>query len=224
MYIGEYMHTNIVTITSDMRVREAQRIMDKHLIRRLPVVDKGKLVGLLTRSKIRETTGHHATSLSMWELNYLLEKMKVKEIMETHLYTVTPDTPLEKIVEESQKRETGTVLIVGKDMPNKLVGIATTTDLYKAAASILGFDRLGVRLRICHPEAVDALAVMRIIVKYDVALRSVYHFPRPETLHEDLIVYLANNNIHGIEDDLINQGYEVEVTRSTYMKKEVSVV
>ena len=81
MYIREYMITNIISADSEASIQDAEKIMRDHKIRRLPIIDKGKLVGVVTRDKLREVAPSPATSLSIWELNYLLAKTKVKDIM-----------------------------------------------------------------------------------------------------------------------------------------------
>jgi len=117
-------------VTSDTLVHDAEKIMRDNNIQRLPVVDKGKLVGIITRDRIREVASSPATSLSIWELNYLIAKMKVKDVMVQGLYTVTPNDTVEAAVGGAQQREVGSLLVVNKDKRDKLVGIATTTDLY----------------------------------------------------------------------------------------------
>lgn len=214
MYIGEYMHTNVVTVSSDTRVRDAEQIMNKNKIRRLPVVDKEKLVGLLTRGKIRQATGSHASSLTMWELNYLLQKLKAKEIMETHLYTVNPDTPVEKVIRQSQELEISTILVVDKQKHDKLLGIATTTDLYKAATSLFGFSQPGVRLRIHSTNGVKALEVVRILARYDADIRAIYYAARSGSDAEDCVVHLGNGYSDEIKADLTQKGFEVAVSFS----------
>ena len=84
MYIREYMHTNVITVSPDTMLPYAEKIMKDHNIRRLPVVDKGKLAGLVTQKDIVEAKPSRATSLSRWELNYLLSRLsrlRVEKIM-----------------------------------------------------------------------------------------------------------------------------------------------
>ena len=145
MYIREYMKSPVITVTSDTLTQDAQKIMQEHDIRRLPVVDKGKLVGLVTQDRIREAGPSPATSLSVWELNYLLSKMKVKDIMVKNVITINPDTTVEETCVVGQKHNIGTLPVVDN---GKLVGIVTTTDLYRIITQILGFGKKGTRLHI----------------------------------------------------------------------------
>ena len=90
MLVRDIMTMNVVTIPSNTPVLEARKIIETHNIRRLPVVDKGKLVGVVTKNMTRQAAPTEATSLSVWEINYLMAKMTVKQIMKKDPVTVTP--------------------------------------------------------------------------------------------------------------------------------------
>ena len=208
MRIADFMHTEIVTVTSSTLVSHAQKLMDEHRIRRLPIVDKDKLVGLITRGRIREVSGHHATSLTIWELNYLLDKMKVREIMITSLYTVTPDTPIETAVIESQKRSIGTLLVVDKDKPDHLLGLVTNTDLYKAILSILGFGQPSLQLTVGEPVPVGGMRdVLHTIVHHEVDILSAYRFSRTTNGDKKYYIHLITDDVDSIKDELKQKGY-----------------
>lgn len=212
MYVREYMNTNVITVSSDTQIHDAEKIMRDNKIRRLPVVDKGKLVGIITRDKLREVAPSPATSLSIWELNYLLAQMRVKDAMEKKLFTVTPDTLVEQAVSEAQQRGIGTVLVVDKDKPNKLVGIVTTTDLYKITTQILGFGQSGARLHIfeCCKAGQALEEVTGIINKQGVRILSMFHVTPPGIGREDCIIHLDTEDASQILGELRSKGYEVE--------------
>ena len=211
MYMKEYMNTNVITVNSDTLIHDAEKIMRDHGIRRLPVVDKGKLIGVVTKDRIREATTTPATSLGVWELNYLLAKMKVKDVMVTELYTINPDTPLEKAITEAQDQGIGTLLVVEKNDPSRLVGIATTTDLYKITASILGFGAAGVRLHIINPSKAGSIQeVLSIIIEQGGKIISMFHVIPPGTGKEDCIIHLDMADANQIIEKIKSKGYEVE--------------
>jgi acetoin utilization protein AcuB len=212
MYVKEYMSTNVITVNSDTLIHDAEKIMRDNKIHRLPVVDKGKLVGLLTRRKLREASPSPATSLSIWEINYLLAKMKVKDVMEKSLFTVTPDTTVEQAVSEAQKRGIGTLLVVDKDKPDRLIGIATTTDLYKLTTEILGFGQPGARLHILEPsKAGSCYEVMDIINKRGVRILSMFHVTPPSIGREDCIVQIDTEDASQIIEELKSKGYGAQI-------------
>jgi acetoin utilization protein AcuB len=212
MYVKEYMSTNVITVSSDTLIHDAEKIMRDNKIRRLPVVDKGKLVGLVTRRKLREARPSPATSLSIWEINYLLAQMKAKDIMEERLFTVTPDTTVEQAVSEAQKRGIGTILVVDEDKPDKLLGIVTTTDLYKLTTRILGFGQPGARLHVLEPSEVGSCReVMDIINKRGVRILSMFHVTPPGIGREDCIIHLDTEDASQILDELKSKGYHAQI-------------
>jgi len=212
MYIKEYMNTNIISVSSETLTHDAEKIMWDNKIRRLPVVDKGKLVGLITRDRLREMAPSPATSLSIWEMNYLLAKMKVKDVMERKLFTVIPDTTVEKAVSGAQERNVGTLLVVAKDKADKLVGIATTTDLYKITVGILGFGQPGARLHVFEPSKVGSCQeVVSTIIEHGVKILSLFHVTPPRIGREDCIIHVDTEDANQLVGELRSKGYEVEV-------------
>src|SRR3990172_2643340 len=105
MRIRDVMTRNPITVDPDTLVLDARKIMKQSNIRRLPVVEKGKLVGIITQHDLLEASPSPATSLSIHELNYLLSKMKVKEIMKKNPLTLTPDTPFEEALKIGQEKK-----------------------------------------------------------------------------------------------------------------------
>jgi acetoin utilization protein AcuB len=146
MFIRDVMTTNVVTIPSSTSLADARRIMDAHRIRRLPVVDKGRLVGVVSRDGLDKAGPSKLTTFSMHELSYLLTKITVREIMKTDLVTVPPDATVEEAVALAQAKKVGTLLVVDA---GRLVGITTTNDFfYKIANPILGIDEPGIRFSV----------------------------------------------------------------------------
>ena len=90
MYVKDHMTSNPYTITKDVVISKAVEIMRKNHFHRLPVVDdQGKLIGLVTGGLVKEKSGANSTSLSIYELNYLLSKTQVKDIMITDVKTIS---------------------------------------------------------------------------------------------------------------------------------------
>ena len=142
MKVKDVMTWNVVTIPSDTPIMEAKKIMQTHKILRLPIVDKGKLVGIVSKERIDRQGPSPATSLSVWELNYLLAKMTVREIMNKDLITVTPNTTVESAVALAQTKGVGALPVVED---GKLMGIVTTNDFfYKILNPMLGIGKPNV--------------------------------------------------------------------------------
>jgi len=136
MHVRDIMTTNVVTIPSSTSIADAKRIMTAHRIDRLPVVDKGRLAGMVTSRRLEQVSPSKASTLTVWEIGYLLEKTSVKEIMEANVVTVTPDTTVEEAVATAQSQKVGS-LVVLED--GKVAGIVTTNDFfYKILNPLLG--------------------------------------------------------------------------------------
>ena len=208
MYIGEYMSTNVITVDGDTLIHDADKIMRDHKIRRLPVVDRGKLVGMITQDRIREATTTPATSLSIWELNYLLAKMKVKDAMEENVITVTPDTTVEEAIAVTQKYDIREFPVMEG---STLVGIVTITDAYKVATQAFGFGQPGVRLHIFDCWKTGSLAeVIDIVNNSGARVFSLFHVTPPRVGGEDCIIHLDGENTAQIVSELKSKGYQVE--------------
>ena len=146
MKIKDIMNYNVVTIPSNTGIAEAKRIMDAHHFSHIPVVDRNKLVGIVTSRNIESVTPSKATSLSIWELTYLLDKTTVKEIMEKDVFTVDSDMDTEQVLAIAQKRKIGSAVVL---QDNKVVGIVTTTDfIYNIINPLLGIDMPGDRIEV----------------------------------------------------------------------------
>ena len=211
MKVKDVMTWNVVTVPSDTPIMEAKKIMQTHKILRLPVVDKGKLVGMVTKDRIDRQGPSPATSLSVWELNYLLAKMTVREIMQKDLITVTPDTTVESAVALAQTKGVGALPVVDD---GKLIGIVTTNDFfYKILNPMLGIGKPNViRLHITKgADPKNLPAVLDIILKSGAKLDGVYSMPPFEAREDDLRVQLETKDVKKIISDLKGKGLTAEI-------------
>ncbi|WP_314760530.1 CBS domain-containing protein [uncultured Abiotrophia sp.] len=142
MYVKNYMSTDLVTIAPDTTVIKALDLMRQHDIHRLPVVVKGQLVGLLTESVIAKNSPSTATSLSVHELNYLLNKTTAADIMIRRVITTSPDALLEQAASEMRNMDVGVLVVMDHA---QLVGIITDKDIFEAFIDINGYYTPGTR-------------------------------------------------------------------------------
>ena len=142
MYVKNYMSTDLVTITPDTTVIKALDLMRQHDIHRLPVVVKGQLVGLLTESVIAKNSPSTATSLSVHELNYLLNKTTAADIMIRRVITTSPEALLEQAASEMRNMDVGVLVVMDHA---QLVGIITDKDIFEAFIDINGYYTPGTR-------------------------------------------------------------------------------
>ncbi len=143
MFVEDRMSRPVITITTDVPMQDALNLMREENIRRLPIVDKrGQLVGIVTESDLLHASPSQVTTLSVWELNYLLSKITIDEIMTTQVVSVAPDIPLEDAARVMADNRIGGVPVVRQ---GEVVGIITETDLFKVFLEMLGARERGVR-------------------------------------------------------------------------------
>jgi len=187
MRIRDIMSTNVVSVDEKTLVGDARKIMEAHRIRRLPVMRKEKLVGLVTKHMLLEAAPSPATSLSIWELNYLLAQMTVKDIMVKKPYTISPDMPAEEALQLGQEKGYGGFL-VAED--GRLVGIVTESDIVRIMTRVLGVKEKGKRIDIkVSKEFGNFQRIMNILDKHKTVLLSMITLP-PEEWEKDWLVML----------------------------------
>ncbi len=127
--VEDWMTRNVVTITSDTTLPEAHRLMTEDQIRRLPVMKNGRLVGIVTRGDVRGAEASEATSLSIWELHYLISKIKVKEIMTSDPITISQEATIGEAAQVMLDNKVSGLPVA--DRGGKLVGIITESDIFR---------------------------------------------------------------------------------------------
>ena len=161
MYVKDHMTPNPYTITKDVVISKAVEIMRKHHFHRLPIVDEqGKLIGLVTGGLVEEQSGANSTSLSIYELNYLLSKTQVKDIMIKNVTTISQDDFVEVAAQTMLEKEINCLPVV--DENSKVIGIITDKDIFQAFIELLGHRRQGTRFIF---EATDTPGVLAPIAK-----------------------------------------------------------
>ena len=123
--VRNWMTPNPITITPQTTLPEAHQLMDEHYIRRLPVIKQGKLVGIVTLGDIRQAQASNATTLSVYELNYLLDQIPAKEFMAYKPITISPDAPIAEAARMMLQYKIGALPVIEN---GELVGIITETD------------------------------------------------------------------------------------------------
>lgn len=146
MLVGERMSTPVLTIEPDVPVQDALARMRKDKVRRYPVVDRrGKLIGIVTNTDLMNASPSEATTLSVWEINYLLSKITVERVMTKNVITTQEDCPIEEAARIMADHKIGGLPVVRGE---SLVGIITETDLFNILLEMLGARKPGVRLTV----------------------------------------------------------------------------
>ena len=143
MTVGYFMTRKVITISPDTSFHDALKLMKDKKIRRLPVVENDKLVGIVTEKDLLYASPSMATTLDIWELHYLLSKLKVKEIMTKEVITVREDDSIVKAALEMAENKVGALPVLNE--AGNLVGIITETDIFKIFIEMMGTRRNGMR-------------------------------------------------------------------------------
>lgn len=197
MLVRERMSKNPFTITADTPVDEALRKMHELHIRRFPVLDKGgKMVGIVSEKDLLYASPSPATTLSIYEMHYLLSKLQVAEVMKTDIITVTGDTPVEDAARLMTDRKIGSLPVVRN---GQLVGIITESDLFKLFQELLGARNKGVRLTLLIPEVRGTLAKITTAI----AQKGGYIHAMGTFLGEDPTNYLLTMKVADVPKDIL---------------------
>jgi acetoin utilization protein AcuB len=156
MLIKERMSRHPITVTPDTSLFDALRIIRDEKIRRLPVLDSaGKLVGIISEKDLLYASPSPATTLSIYEMNYLISKIKIKELMTTKVVTVDDDCPVEEAARIMVDSNISSLPVMSG---GALVGMVTESDLFKIFLELLGARQQGLRVTILMSEGVGVLA------------------------------------------------------------------
>jgi acetoin utilization protein AcuB len=206
--VGDIMSTNVVSVTEDTRVDDAKKIMEAHKIRRLPVMKKDNLVGLVTKHMLLEAAPSPATSLNIWEVHYLLAKMTVKDIMVKRPFTIAPDMPVEEALQLGQEKGYGAFPVM-KD--GRLVGMVTESDIVRMMTRVLGVREKGKRIDVRASTKFGNLRnILEILDTHKTVLLSMMTLP-PEEWEKDWLVVLRlkSEDVQPIAKELRNAGFNV---------------
>jgi acetoin utilization protein AcuB len=155
MLVGERMTHPVIPVHPETSVPEALTMMRREKIRRLPVVDHGQLVGIVTDRDLLHASASPATTLSVWELNYLLSKLTVAKVMSTEVITVTENTPIEEAARLMADNKIGGLPVM---RDGNVVGMITETDLFRVLLEMTGAREKGVRATVLVPDRAGQLA------------------------------------------------------------------
>ncbi|WP_413488542.1 CBS domain-containing protein [Carnobacterium divergens] len=207
MDVHTYMSKEVITISQDTKILEALDVMKAHKIHRLPVVEKGQLIGLVTEGVIQQNSPSTATSLSIHELNYLLTKTTVKEIMLTDVQTISPNALLEEAAVRMRENQISVLPVV--ENQNQVVGIITEKDIFDAFIDLLGYYNQGCRVVVDIPE--DHTGILENIThlfateKMSIDQIAVYR----KTGLTQVVIQVASTDDAKIKEMLTQQNYHV---------------
>lgn len=204
MYVRSRMTANPFTLAPESTVAEAFELMRNKKIRRVPVVKNGKLIGIISERQLLEVSPSPATSLSVFEINYLLSKTKIESIMTKKVITVGPDNLLEEAALKMREHDVGGLPVVDDD--GKVVGIITETDIFDSFLEILGrkdvnSSRIAIEIDEDKPGILAQVA--GIIAGYGINITHLVIF------RNELIVRVNTLNVQDTLKALESNGYKI---------------
>ena len=155
MLVGERMIHPVISVGPDVPVMDALEMLRREHIRRAPVVENGKLVGIVSENDLRNASPGQATTLSVWEINYLVSKITVRKVMTKEVVTTVEDTPIEEAARIMADHKVGGLPVL---RDGKVVGIITETDIFKVMLEMLGARQKAVRVSVIVPNVAGEIA------------------------------------------------------------------
>ncbi len=207
MFVGDRMTHPVITVQPEMPIQDALKLMRTEGIRRLPVIDKrGTMVGIVSEQDLLHASPSDATSLSVWELNYLLTKVTVERIMTKEVISVTEDTPLEKAARIMADSKIGGLPVTKN---GEVVGIITETDMFKVFLELLGARKAGVRIAALVRDRPGELAKLtEAVFKAGGNILALGTFLGESTENAEVVMKVAD-----VEIDSLKQAVEPAVER-----------
>jgi acetoin utilization protein AcuB len=209
MKVKDFMKKEVITVDIKTPIMAALDIMKTNKIKRLPVTKNSKFVGFVTRAMIRDASPSEATTLSVYELNYLISRMTVGDIMVKDPVTISPELPVEEAIWLGKKHGIGAFPVIeGKD----LVGIITESDITDVVTNALGLgDRDSKRITIdASGQRFGYLkGLIEILDTHHIPLLSIMSIPKTEKGNWFLVLRLGTTDAGPAVADLKEKGFNV---------------
>lgn len=178
MAVKDFMTRKVVYISPDTTVSHAADLMREQELHRLPVIENDQLVGLVTEGTIAQASPSKATSLSIYEMNYLLNKTKVKDVMIRDVVTVSGYASLEDATYLMLKNKIGILPVVDN---HQVYGVITDCDVFQAFLEIAGYGEEGIRVRFVTEDEVGVLGkIVSLIVEENLNISHTVNIPRKD--------------------------------------------
>lgn len=207
MFVYRKMTHNPVVIPSTTRVVEAMEIMEKNDFRRLPIVDAGNLVGIITDRDLRDVSPSPATTLSVHELKYLLDKMLVRDIMKKNVITINEAATIEEAALALYIHKISGLVVV--DGSGCVVGILTSTDIFKCFVDVMGLSSGKTRLTLVVNDNIGVLQdITEVFKKLSINITSMVNDYLSDGTVE-MVIRADITDISPISEQLVAAGYTI---------------
>ncbi|HEY7528268.1 MAG TPA: CBS and ACT domain-containing protein [Candidatus Deferrimicrobiaceae bacterium] len=208
MNVSKRMMRNPVFVDENDSMKKAMDLLKEREIRHLPVLKDGeKLVGILTERDIKQASPSPATALEIREIYYLLDKVKVKQIMTRRPYTISSSAPIEEAALIMREKKIGCLPVVEE---GRLVGILTETDILDAFIEAMGVSGPGYRMELSLPNRPGMLfEVVKLMKDFDANVVSVATAAHDDSDRKILILRLEARNYKVLKAAVKKAGFEM---------------
>lgn len=207
MYVKDWMSKDPIYLNVDDSISKAYDIMKEHDFHRIPIMENGKLVGIITGSTLADYTPSKATTLSIYEINSLLQRTLCKEIMVKDVVTIYPEALLEEAADKMLVNNVTCLPVVDRDT-DKLVGIITQKVIFGAFVDLMGYYSKGSRIVVEVTE--DIPGIMQSIAgiladnSINISHLAVYHYSNVQ-----IVIRVYEEDARRVAEVLESNGYKV---------------
>lgn len=207
MYVKNKMTANPYTVEKNACVTDAIALMHEKGLKRLPVVEGKKLVGIITQTDIQTVSPTKATTLSVYEINYLLSKTLIKDVMTKDVITVSEDSLIEEAVVLMRDNDISSLVVTDDD--NHVEGIITESNIFDSFIDMLGYKKQGTRISVETDDQPGELAeIAKVFGKHKANITNVVCFSGANEKAE-IVLRTSAVNTGEIEKDIKELGYDI---------------
>ena len=216
MAVKDFMTKKVIYVSPTTKIAKAADIMKEQGIHRLPVIDDDRLVGLVTAGTIEKASPSVATTLSVYEMNYLLNKTTVGEVMIREVQTISKYATLEDAVYQMRQKNIGVLPVVDN---GQMSGLITDKDVFGAFLKVAGYGETGVHLRLLMPDIVGTLAnVVDLLAKNAIDIRSIIQINTENQKTAIELQLIGKLSAQEIKNMFTTAGFEVDEVHETENK------
>lgn len=210
MKVKDYMTQEVCTVVPDKRLTDVVSLMQQHDFHRLPVVDdRGKYLGLITADIISNHTPSSASSLSIYEMNYLLDKITAGELMNKEAGTIGEEASIEEAAAKMHDNRYTVLTVLNEE--NYVIGIITDKDIFEALIELTGYRQPGARVEVFVKEGIGVLAgIAQTLAEANIAISHVFISDR-QADRTSIIVQTEDPDGDSVIQALQDENYAVEL-------------
>ncbi|HBY91280.1 MAG TPA: acetoin utilization protein [Streptococcus sp.] len=217
MAVKDFMTKRVVYVSPETTVAAAADIMRDKGLRRLPVIEHDKLVGLITEGTMAEASPSKATSLSIYEMNYLLNKTKIGDIMIKNVLTVSKYASLEDAIYIMLQNKGGVLPVVDND---QISGIITDKDVFRVFLEISGYGQAGIRIGLEVPDTPRVLEkIANLIASENLNIKRTIVAPKNDTVLRVELQVEGEIGIDQLKKVFVEAGFTVTEIAETEAKE-----